>query len=100
MCKSFAGAAPVGDIAPAAEIGHPERGKICLRVNGETRQSGDISNLIWDAAEIVSRLSGYSTLEPGDIIFTGTPKGPGPVLRGDVLEGSVDGIGTLTIRIE
>ena len=69
-------------------------------MNGETRQSGDISNLIWDAAEIVSRLSRYSSLEPGDIIFTGTPKGPGPVMRGDVLEGAVDGIGTLTIRIE
>ncbi|MGB0631501.1 MAG: fumarylacetoacetate hydrolase family protein [Alphaproteobacteria bacterium] len=99
LCKSFAGASPVGDIAPASEIGHPERGSISLDVNEERRQSGDISNLIWNTAEIVSRLSKFSALAPGDIVFTGTPKGPAPVQRGDILRGTVDGVGDLKIRI-
>jgi fumarylpyruvate hydrolase len=99
LCKSFAGASPVGDITPASEIGHPDAGSISLKVNGEIRQSGDISGLIWNTAEIVSRLSGYGALEPGDIVFTGTPKGPGPVRRGDILTGSVEGVGTLRIQI-
>ena len=99
LCKSFAGASPVGEISPAADIGHPKDGEISLKVNGEIRQSGDISALIWDPAEIVSRLSNYSELKPGDIIFTGTPKGPGPVEKGDLLEGSISGIGSLRIDI-
>ena len=99
LCKSFSGASPVGDISPATRGGHPQTGHIQLLVNGETRQSGDISDLIWNPAEIVSRLSTYAALEPGDIVFTGTPKGPGPVDTGDILEGSVDGVGCLTIQI-
>ena len=99
LCKSFAGASPVGELAPAQEIGHPQSGNISLMVNGEPRQAGDISALIWNVADIVSRLSAYSAVEPGDIVFTGTPKGPGPVDRGDVLQGRVDGVGDLRIRI-
>lgn len=100
LCKSFAGASPVGEIAPVADIGHPTDGEISLKVNGEIRQSGDISAMIWDTAEIISRLSHYSALKPGDIIFSGTPKGPKPVNKGDLLEGYITGVGTLSVKIK
>jgi fumarylpyruvate hydrolase len=99
LCKSFAGASPVGDIAPADKIGHPVSGEISIEVNGVVRQKGDLSQLIWSTAEIVSRLSRYSPVEPGDIVFTGTPKGPSPVVRGDDLVGRIAGIGTLSIGV-
>ena len=99
LCKSFDGASPVGAIRPASEIGHPVSGAIALSVNGAARQRGDISQMIWKPAEIVARLSRYSRLEPGDIVYTGTPKGPAPVVAGDLLEGRVDGVGQLTIRL-
>ncbi len=99
LCKSFRGASPVGDIAPASVVGHPVSGEISIEVNGELRQKGDLSQLIWSTAEIVSRLSRYSTVEPGDIVFTGTPKGPSPVVRGDILTGRISGIGTLSISV-
>ena len=99
LCKSFDGASPVSDIAPAAEIGHPTSGEIALDINGTARQRGDLSELIWSVAEIVARLSALSRLEPGDVIFTGTPKGPGAVERGDVMQGRVEGVGSLEISI-
>ena len=99
LCKSFDGASPVGAIRPASEIGHPMSGTIAISVNGAPRQRGDISQMIWKPAEIVSRLSRYSRLEPGDIVFTGTPKGPAPVVAGDLLEGHVEGVGQLAIRL-
>ena len=70
-----------------------------MTVNGRRRQRGDISQMIWGPAEIVARLSAYSRLEPGDIVYTGTPKGPAPVARGDLLEGRIEGIGRLRIEI-
>lgn len=97
LCKSFDEASPCGALRPAGDIGHPERGAIWIKVNGETRQSGDIASLIWDPAEIIARLSTFSRLEPGDIVYTGTPKGPAPVIRGDVLEGHIDGVGDLRV---
>lgn len=99
LCKSFDGASPVSAIRPASEIGHPARGEIAMTVNGRRRQRGDISQMIWGPAEIVARLSAYSRLEPGDIVYTGTPKGPAPVARGDLLEGRIEGIGRLRIEI-
>ncbi|MCY4550688.1 MAG: fumarylacetoacetate hydrolase family protein [Defluviicoccus sp.] len=99
LCKSFDGASPVSDLALAENIGHPARGAITLAINGAERQRGDLSDLIWPVAEIVARLSALSRLEPGDLIFTGTPKGPGKVERGDRLEGVVEGIGRLTVDI-
>ena len=92
------GASPVGSIAPVSEIGHPHRGAITLSVNGDTRQVGDISDLIWGAAEILSRLS-HIRIHPGDIVFTGTPKGPRPVEKGDTLAGAIEGVGDLAIGI-
>lgn len=99
LCKSFSGASPVSSIAPAVQIGHPEQGTITLDVNGERRQSGDLSDLIWRPAEIIARLSSMSRLEPGDIIFTGTPKGPAPVIRGDRLHGRIEAVGELIVTI-
>ena len=99
LCKSFAGASPVGPLRRADEIGHPTAGEIAIDVNGAARQRGNLSQLIWSPAEIVSRLSAYAPLEPGDIVFTGTPKGPAPVVRGDRLEGRIEGVGTLTVTI-
>ena len=99
LCKSFDGASPIGDLVPAAEIGHPGSGAITLAINGEERQRGDLSDLIWPVTEIVARLSALSRLEPGDLIFTGTPKGRGKVARGDRLEGVIEGIGSLTIDV-
>ena len=99
LCKSFDGASPIGDLAPAEDIGHPASGAITLAINGAERQRGDLSELIWPLAEIVARLSALSRLEAGDLIFTGTPKGPGKVARGDRLEGVIEGIGSLAIDI-
>jgi len=98
--KDVEQSAVVGDITPAAGIGHPDRGRIELRVNGQTRQSADISELIHGVAAVVAHLSQYYHLEPGDLIFTGTPEGVGPVKPGDRLEGSIEGIGTIAVRVE
>jgi fumarylpyruvate hydrolase len=99
LCKSFDGASPVSALRRAAEIGHPVAGEISLDVNGDRRQSGDLSQMIWKTADIISRISQYSRIKPGDIVFTGTPKGPQPVVRGDRLDGRIAGVGTLNIKI-
>ena len=99
MAKGFDHSAPIGTIAPAAETGRASAGTIELRVNGKTRQSSDIAKLIWSVPEIVSYLSGFVGLAPGDIIFTGTPEGVGATVRGDTLEGSIAGIGAVRTRI-
>lgn len=97
--KAFDNSAPVSAIRPAAQIGHPERGRIWIDVNGETRQDGDLGELIWNVREIVSILSGLFTLQPGDLILTGTPAGVGPVQRGDEMAGGIEGVGELRNRI-
>jgi fumarylpyruvate hydrolase len=99
MSKAFDFSAPLGLIHPASKIGHPRAGRIALKVNGEVRQNGDLSDLIWSVTEVIAALSGYVALAPGDLIFTGTPAGVGPLARGDVLEGEIEGVGTVTTRI-
>ncbi len=99
VAKGFDGSAPIAAIRPAAEMGHPERGSIWLEVNGEVRQRGDLSEMIWRVPEIVAELSTYFELRPGDLIFTGTPEGVGPVRRGDSLVGGIDGLETLRTTI-
>jgi fumarylpyruvate hydrolase len=98
--KDVEQSAVISEIAPASEIGHPQSGAIELRVNGEVRQQSDLSMLIHSVPQIVAHLSGFYHLQPGDAIFTGTPEGVGPVRPGDVLTGSITGVGTvgLTIR--
>ncbi len=99
VAKGFDCSAPVSAIRPAADVGHPERGAIWLEVNGESRQRADLSEMIWSVPEIVAELSTYFELRPGDLIFTGTPEGVGPVQRGDSLVGGIDGLETLRTTI-
>jgi fumarylpyruvate hydrolase len=99
MAKGFDASAPIGDIAPAARIGHPAAGQIRLTVNGEVRQDADLSDMIWNVPAIVAALSRLVRLAPGDLIFTGTPDGVGPVVAGDVLAGEIAGVGRVETRI-
>lgn len=99
VSKGFDRSAPVTAIRRAAEVGHPERGRIWIEVNGERRQQADLSEMIWSVPEIVAELSTLFDLAPGDLIFTGTPAGVGPVQRGDSLVGGIDGLETLRTTI-
>lgn len=98
--KDFVNAAVLSEIAPAAVIGHPVSGNIELRLNGMPRQSSDISLMIHPVPALISYLSRYYHLQPGDLLFTGTPEGVGPIAPGDRLEGSIAAIGSLTLSIE
>jgi fumarylpyruvate hydrolase len=97
--KDVEQSAVLSEIVPAAEIGHPAAGRIELRVNGGIKQDADVSQLIHKVPEVVAHLSGFYHLQPGDLIYTGTPEGVGPVTPGDVLEGVIDGVGTITLTI-
>ncbi len=98
MAKGFDRSAPITAIRPAAQGGHPAKGAVWLKVNGVSRQTGDLSDLIWSVPETIAYLSGLVELAPGDLIYTGTPEGVGPVVRGDLVEGHIDGVGDLTVR--
>lgn len=97
--KDFENAAVLSEIMPASEIGHPDKGKIELRVNGIIRQSSDISLMIHPVRAIIAHLSRFYHLQPGDLIFTGTPEGVGPVVAGDRIEGTIEGVGAITLSI-
>ena len=97
--KGFDHAAPIGPIVPVSKTGILTQGRIWLTVNGAARQDSDISKLIWNVDETIEHLSQYFELAPGDLIFTGTPEGVAAVQRGDVLEGGVDGVGQLKVKI-
>ncbi len=97
--KSFEASAPCGPIVPAAKIGHPAKGAVWLDVNGQRRQTGDLSQLIWNIPETINYLSGLFTLAPGDLIMTGTPAGVASVKKGDVMRGGVEGIGEIEVRV-
>lgn len=99
VSKAFEHSAPCSAVVPASEIGHPVEGRVELRVNGDVRQQGNLNQLIWKVPEIVSCLSGWFELRPGDLIMTGTPAGVGPVKRGDLVECSIDGVGELATRV-
>ncbi len=97
--KSFDQSAPISELHAAENIGHPSAGRIWLEVNGETRQNGDIGQLIWGVPEIIEHLSALFHLRAGDLIYTGTPAGVSRIERGDVLRGGVDGVATIEIEI-
>jgi fumarylpyruvate hydrolase len=99
VAKSFDWSAPCSKIAIAEKIGHPSKGAIWLDLNGKRVQNSDISQLIWSVSEIIATLSTYFELTAGDLIFTGTPSGVGPVRRGDVLRGVVENVSELTVRV-
>jgi fumarylpyruvate hydrolase len=99
MGKGFDQSAVAGVIQPVTKVGHPAAGRIWLTVNGETRQDGDLAAMGWKVADVIANLSTLVRLEAGDLIYTGTPAGVGPLVPGDVLEAGVDGVGTLRARI-
>lgn len=99
MGKGFDQSAVVSVIQPVAVCGHPDYGRIWLSVNGEIRQDGDLSAMMWKVADIIANLSTLVRLEAGDLIYTGTPAGVGPIVPGDVLAAGVDGVGSLRLRI-
>jgi len=97
--KAFDESAPISAIQRSSEIGHPQTGAINLSVNGQMRQNADLKQLLWPVADLVVELSRLFVLQPGDLIYTGTPAGVGPVTTGDELSGSIEHVGKITIRI-
>jgi fumarylpyruvate hydrolase len=97
--KSFDQSCPCGPIYPVEQVGHIDSGSIKLTVDGETKQDSDINLLIWKVPEIIANLSKFFSIEPGDIILTGTPAGVGPVLPGSTIVGSIEKLGSLTIHV-
>jgi len=95
VAKGFDHSAPITPIVPVAKAGHAAAGRIWLEVNGRPRQQGDLSDMIWKVPEVIAELSTWFELLPGDLIFTGTPAGVGPLVPGDRVRGGVDGIGVL-----
>jgi fumarylpyruvate hydrolase len=97
--KAFDASAPCSAIAPAGEIGHPARAAIRLSLDGVDKQSADIADMIWPPAAIIARLSQLWRLAPGDLIFTGTPEGVGPIPPGARLEAAIEGVGALAFTL-
>lgn len=97
--KAFDQSAPCSALVPAAQCGHPAKGSVRLLVNGEVRQEGDLNQLIWNIPDTIAYLSTLFTLQPGDLIFSGTPAGVGPIKKGDVLVGEVAGLPLLKTQI-
>jgi fumarylpyruvate hydrolase len=98
--KGFDASAPIGAITPAAQAPGIASAAIHLQVNGQDRQRSTIAKLIWNIAETIEQLSAAWALQPGDLVFTGTPEGVGAVVRGDTLTGAIDGLQSLQVRIE
>jgi fumarylpyruvate hydrolase len=97
--KAFDQSAPIAPLYPASVIGHPLQGGVWLQVDSVDRQRSDLSKLIWSVAEVVANLSTYFELQPGDLIYTGTPEGVGAVRQGQTMTGGIDGLGELKVRI-
>ena len=98
--KGFDQSAPIGPIHPIKATGELATGVITLSVNGVQKQTGDLAELIWNVAETIATLSKAWTLQPGDLIFTGTPAGVSAVVAGDVMEGFIAGLGALKVRVK
>jgi fumarylpyruvate hydrolase len=97
--KAFEHSAPCGPIVPAEKTGHLTKGSVTLEVNGQPKQKGDLNQMIWKIPEMISYLSDYFRLAPGDLIMSGTPAGVGAVKRGDTLLGKVEGVGELKVKV-
>ncbi|MDY7540622.1 fumarylacetoacetate hydrolase family protein [Undibacterium sp. RTI2.1] len=97
--KGFDFSAPISPLHPIADTGWIEQGNIHLDVNGVQKQDSDIKKLIWNVAEVISTLSTFYELQEGDLIYSGTPEGVGPVKIGDLMEASIEGLGDLKVRM-
>ena len=97
--KSFDNSAVISHLHPASRTGHFTKGAIWLKVNGQTKQSSNLDKMIWSVAEQISNLSRFYELFPGDIIYSGTPENVGPVVRGDIMEGHVDGLYDIRVKV-
>ncbi len=97
--KAFDHSAPIGRLHAASNIGHFDQGRVWLEINGDIRQDGDLNQLIWNIPETIAYLSSLFTLRPGDLIYTGTPAGVGPVTKGDVLVGGIDGLSGIKVTV-
>ena len=99
VAKGFDESAPLSNIYPASQIGHPVKGKITLSVDGELRQSGNLADMTWSIPEVICELSHFFALLPGDLVFTGTPNGVAAIDPGSVIECSIEGIGSLSFTM-
>jgi len=97
--KAFERSGPIGPLQTVAQVGHPASGRIDLKVNGEVRQEGDLNQMIWKVPEMISYLSDYFELQPGDVIMSGTPAGVGPVVKGDVMVVDIAGLLSLEVKV-
>lgn len=97
--KAFERSGPVGPLQAAADVGHLDRGKIELTINGEVRQTGDLNQMIWKVPEMISYLSHFFELAAGDVIMSGTPSGVGPVVAGDTMVATIEGLSDLTVKV-
>lgn len=97
--KAFERSGPVGPLVPVSRTGHLSQGRVELKVNGAVKQEGDLNQMIWKVPEMISYLSEYFELKAGDIIMSGTPSGVGAVVKGDVMEATIEGIGSLTVKV-
>ena len=97
--KAFERSGPVGPLHQVAAVGHLDHGRVALSVNGTLRQEGDLNQMIWKVPEMISYLSEYFELAAGDVIMSGTPAGVGPIQRGDVMIMSVDGLGSMEVKV-
>lgn len=97
--KAFERSGPVGPLHSVEKVGHPDHGRIELKVNGALKQEGDMNQMIWKVPEMISYLSEYFELQAGDVIMSGTPSGVGAVVRGDVMEASIEGLGNLVVKV-
>ena len=97
--KAFERSAPMSALVPASETGHLDAGRISLKINDEIRQDGDLNQMIWKVPEMISCLSRFYDIAAGDLIMSGTPAGVGPVAKGDILTGEIEGLDTLVTHV-
>jgi fumarylpyruvate hydrolase len=97
--KAFDQSAPIGPLHPASKVGHLTKGALWVQVDGADRQRSDVSLLIWSVAETVANLSTLFELQPGDLIYTGTPEGVNAVQRGQTMRGGIDGLGEIVVKV-
>jgi fumarylpyruvate hydrolase len=97
--KAFDASAPCSPLVPAERIGHPTSGAVWLQIDGHDRQRSDVAKLIWSIPEVIANLSQYFELQPGDLIYTGTPEGVGKVERGQTMVGAVEGVGEIRVAV-